>query len=82
MRGPGVSRRRLSKDHDSTSLEEDEEIEMQQEEERRRLDLLLKEEGGDLGSWLGVLSSTNIQYFVRIMPSSAVGVVHLDDYAY
>jgi len=40
-------------------------------------------EGTNIGkgdSWMGVLSSTETHYFVRIVPSSAIGVVHLDDY--
>jgi len=30
--------------------------------------------------WLGVLSSTQVQYFARIVPSTTVGAVHLDAY--
>lgn len=31
-------------------------------------------------TWMGVLSSTSLQYFVRIVPSSEAGVVVLDDF--
>jgi len=31
-------------------------------------------------TWMGVLSSSAIQYFVRIVPSAEAGVVVLDDY--
>jgi nucleoside-diphosphate-sugar epimerase len=31
-------------------------------------------------TWMGVLSATSIKYFVRIVPSSEVGVVSLNDY--
>ena len=40
------------------------------------------QKNGVVGSWMGVLSSTEVHYFVRIMPSSAAGVVHLEDYSY
>eukprot|EP00547_Thalassionema_nitzschioides_P008841 CAMPEP_0194229716 /NCGR_PEP_ID=MMETSP0156-20130528/44033_1 /TAXON_ID=33649 /ORGANISM="Thalassionema nitzschioides, Strain L26-B" /LENGTH=925 /DNA_ID=CAMNT_0038962275 /DNA_START=49 /DNA_END=2826 /DNA_ORIENTATION=+ len=29
-------------------------------------------------TWMGMLSSTQVHYFVRIVPSSQVGVIHLD----
>jgi len=32
-------------------------------------------------TWMGVLSSTDHHYFVRIIPSTEVGVMFLDDYA-
>ena len=35
---------------------------------------------GDPSSWMGVLSSTAVKYFVRIVPSSQVGVVSLEEY--
>jgi hypothetical protein len=31
---------------------------------------------------MGILSSTSVQYFVRIVPSSEVGATYLDDYKY
>jgi UDP-glucuronate 4-epimerase len=33
-------------------------------------------------TWMGVLSSTSVHYFVRIVPSSEVGATYLDDYKY
>ena len=33
------------------------------------------------GLWMGVLSSTEIHYFVRILPTSTVGAVHVDEYS-
>lgn len=33
-------------------------------------------------TWMGILSSTNVQYFVRIVPSSEVGATYLEDYKY
>lgn len=33
-------------------------------------------------TWMGVLSSTSVAYFVRIVPSSEVGATYLDDYKY
>jgi len=33
----------------------------------------------DPGLWMGVLSSTEVHYFVRVLPSSAVGAVHLEE---
>lgn len=32
------------------------------------------------GTWMGVLSSTDVQYFTHIVPAASVGVIHLDDY--
>ena len=32
----------------------------------------------DEGTWLGVLSSTEVHYFVRILPSASVSAVHVD----
>lgn len=52
--------------------------------ERRRLDERSEESGGESGtsgSWMGVLSSTEVHYFVRILPSSAVGAVHVEEYS-
>ena len=52
--------------------------------ERRRLDEKSEESGGESGtsgSWMGVLSSTEVHYFVRILPSSAVGAVHVEEYS-
>jgi UDP-glucuronate 4-epimerase len=40
-------------------------------------------EGRDFSSydtWMGVLSASSVKYFVRIVPSSEVGVVSLEDY--
>jgi hypothetical protein len=49
----------------------------------RRLDEKPEESGTDasLGSWMGVLSSTEVHYFVRILPSSAVGALHVGEYS-
>jgi hypothetical protein len=33
-------------------------------------------------TWMGVLSSTSVAYFVRVVPSSEVGATYLDDYKY
>mmetsp|Transcript_3405 Transcript_3405/g.5779 ORF Transcript_3405/g.5779 Transcript_3405/m.5779 type:complete len:443 (-) Transcript_3405:1080-2408(-) len=33
-------------------------------------------------TWMGVLSSPSAHFFVRIVPSSAVGVLYLNDYAF
>lgn len=51
--------------------------------ERRRLDERSGESGesGTSGSWMGVLSSTEVHYFVRVLPSSAVGAVHVEEYS-
>jgi len=40
-------------------------------------------EGRDFSAydtWMGVLSASSVKYFVRIVPSSEVGVVSLEDY--
>lgn len=52
-------------------------------EERRRLEERTEEsdESGTSGSWMGVLSSTEVHYFVRILPSSAVGAVHVEEHS-
>jgi len=31
-------------------------------------------------TWMGVLSASSVKYFVRIVPSSEVGVISLGDY--
>lgn len=73
-----ANRRRLT---DGPSLDIDDVEDM--EEARRRLDERTEESGESAasGSWMGVLSSTEVHYFVRILPSSAVGAVHVEEYS-
>ena len=48
------------------------------EAERRRL----SERGAKgKGTWMGILSSTDVRLFTHIVPTEALGVVHLDDFA-
>ena len=42
-------------------------------------DHLLERDYSSYDTWMGVLSASSIKYFVRIVPSSEVGAVALDD---
>jgi hypothetical protein len=59
---------------DDTNEEGDGDIESLPEIQDQKNDMSLYD------TWMGVLSSTSLQYFVRIVPSSAAGVVVLDDF--
>ena len=66
---------------DDTNTDDDEEPEDGSVPDQGEVDV--KAQVKDMSAydtWMGVLSSTSMQYFVRIVPSSAAGVVFLDDY--
>lgn len=42
-------------------------------------DILSERDYSSYDTWMGVLSASSVKYFVRIVPSSEVGVVSLDD---
>jgi len=64
---------------DATSGDEDDDA--VQGEPTNRGDIPDKGDVSSYDKWMGVLSSKPMYYFVRIVPSSEVGVLYLEDYA-
>jgi nucleoside-diphosphate-sugar epimerase len=61
----------------ASSEQDDDEVEPATESDAQSN--LLERDFSAYDTWMGVLSASSVKYFVRIVPSSEVGVVSLDD---
>jgi UDP-glucuronate 4-epimerase len=72
----GDKKRGGSSDQDDDQVEEHVEV----VEEPEEAETVSERDFSSYDTWMGVLSASSVKYFVRIVPSSEVGVVSLDDY--
>lgn len=65
-------------------MQDDESDERDQAEaaQKQQTEVVPGHDHSSYDTWMGILSSTSVQYFVRIVPSSEVGATYLDDYKY
>ena len=73
----------LLEDDDDDEVDDDEVSEELNEFEVRPVKATttyINTDGGEYDTWMGVLSATPVKYFVRIVPSSEVGVMSLEEY--
>ena len=65
----------------ASSEQDDDQGEPGEEEEEEDVEeSLLERDFSSYDAWMGVLSASSVKYFVRIVPSSEVGVVSLKEY--
>ena len=62
----------VERDDDRARLDEEDTVEDERQKGERDL--------SSMDTWMGVLSASSVKYFVRIVPSSEVGVVSLADH--
>ena len=81
MQAEGVEQEEVRDIKGGSSLDDEEEdaVSGEDEDETEGTETLAERDYSSYDTWMGVLSATSIKYFVRIVPSSEVGVVSLDE---